>query len=106
MKASRFSDAQKAFILKQGSDGMPVAEICRKAGISQATYFNWKRKYDGLLPNEIRRLKQLEEENAKLRKVVADLTRAKKSKLFNRGQSRFSRGVISYTSCRPIGPGL
>ena len=50
MKASRFSDAQKAFILKQGSDGMPVADICRKAGISQATYFNWKRKYDGLLP--------------------------------------------------------
>jgi putative transposase len=48
--------------------------VCRKAGISQATYFNWKRKYDGLLPNEIRRLKQLEDKNAKLRKVVADLT--------------------------------
>ena len=47
MKASKFSDAQKAFILKQGADGMPVAEICRKAGISQATYFNWKKKYDG-----------------------------------------------------------
>jgi len=74
MKASRFWDAQKAFILKQGADGVPVADICRKAGISQATYFNWKRKYDGLLPNEIRRLKQLEDENAKLRKVVADLT--------------------------------
>jgi putative transposase len=55
MKASRFSDAQKAFILKQGSDGMPVGDICRKAGISQATYFNWKRKYDGLLPTEMRR---------------------------------------------------
>ena len=64
MKPSRFSDAQKAFILKQGSDGMPVAEICRKAGISQATYFNWKKKYDGLLPTEMRRLKQLEDENA------------------------------------------
>jgi len=49
MKASRFSEAQKAFILKQGSDGMPVADICRKDGISQATYFNWKKKYDGLL---------------------------------------------------------
>jgi putative transposase len=48
MKASRFSEAQKAFILKQGTDGMPVADICRKAGISQATYFNWKKKYDGL----------------------------------------------------------
>ena len=45
MKASRFSDAQKAFILKQGADGMPVADICRKAGISQATYFNWKKKH-------------------------------------------------------------
>ncbi len=55
MKASKFSDAQKAFILKQGTDGMPVADICRKAGISQATYFNWKRKYDGLLPTEMRR---------------------------------------------------
>ncbi len=74
MKASRFSDAQKAFILKQGADGMPVADICRKVGISQATYFNWKRKYDGLLPSEMRRLKQLEDENSKLRKVVADLS--------------------------------
>jgi putative transposase len=73
MKASKFSDAQKAFILKQGTDGMPVADICRKAGISQATYFNWKKKYDGLLPL-MRRLRQLEDENAKLRKVVADLS--------------------------------
>ncbi len=45
MKASKFSDAQKAFILKQGEEGTPVAEICRKAGISQATYFSWKKKY-------------------------------------------------------------
>jgi putative transposase len=66
MKASRFSEAQKAFILKQGVDGVPVADICRKAGISQATY--------GLLPTEMRRLKQLEDENNKLRKVVADLS--------------------------------
>jgi putative transposase len=75
MKASRFSEAQKAFILKQGADGVPVAEICRKAGISQATtYFNWKKKYDGMTPPEMRRLKQLEDENAKLRKLVADLS--------------------------------
>jgi putative transposase len=74
MKASRFSDAQKAFILKQGADGTPVADICRKAGISQATYFNWKRKYDGLLPTEMRRLKQLEDENGKLKKLVAELS--------------------------------
>jgi len=74
MNASRFSDAQNAFILKQGADGMPVADICRKAWISQATYFNWKRKYDGLLPSEMRRLKQFEDESSKLRKVVADLS--------------------------------
>lgn len=74
MKASKFSDAQKAFILKQATDGVPVVDICRKAGISQATYFNWKKKYDGLLPTEIRRLKQLEDENGKLRKLVADLS--------------------------------
>jgi len=74
MKASAFSDAQKAFILKQGADGVRVAEICRRAGISQATYFNWKRKYDGLLPTEMKRLKQLEDENGRLRKLVADLS--------------------------------
>lgn len=74
MKASNFSDAQKAFIIKQSEDGTPVAEICRKAGISQATYFNWKKKYAGLLPTEMKRLKQLEDENARLKKIVADLT--------------------------------
>ena len=74
MKASKFSDAQKAFIIKQGDEGTPVAEICRKAGISQATYFNWKKKYAGLLPTEMRRLRELEEENGRLKKIVADLT--------------------------------
>jgi len=74
VKASKFSDAQKTFILKQGADGIPVVEMCRKAGISQATYFIWKRKYDSLLPTEMRRLKLLENENAKLRQLVADLS--------------------------------
>lgn len=74
MKASKFSDAQKAFIIKQGEDGTPVAEICRKAEISRATYFSWKKKYAGLLPTEMKRLKQLEDENARLKKIVADLT--------------------------------
>jgi putative transposase len=58
--------------LKQGADGHPVAEICRKAGISEATYFNWKKKYGGLLPDEMRRLKVLEDENAKLKKLSLD----------------------------------
>lgn len=73
MNDSNFSDAQKAFILKQGADRIPVAEICRRAGISQATYFKWKKKYEGQLMAEMRRLKQLEDANAKLRKLVADL---------------------------------
>ena len=59
--------------MKQGDDGVPVAEICRNAGISQATYFNWKKKYAGLLPDEMRRLKQLEDENDRLKKIVSDL---------------------------------
>ena len=71
MKASRFSDAQKAFILKQSSDGMPVADVCRKAGISQATYFNWKKKYAGMMPSEMRRVRELEQENARLKRIVA-----------------------------------
>ena len=56
MKTSKFTEAQKAFILKQGEEGTQVAEICRKAGISQATYFNWKKQYGGLLPDEMRRM--------------------------------------------------
>ena len=51
-----------------------MAEVCRKAGISQATYFNWKKRYGGLLPTEVRRMRQLEDENARLKKLVADLS--------------------------------
>ncbi len=74
MKASKFSDVQKAFVSKQAEDGVPVAEVCRKAGISQATFFNWKKKYGGMLPNEMRRLKQIEDENLRLKSIVADLS--------------------------------
>jgi putative transposase len=74
MKASRFTDAQKAFIMKQAGEGTPVAEICRKAGISQATFFNWRKKYAGLMPSEMRRMRELEAENARLKKIVADLS--------------------------------
>jgi putative transposase len=74
MRASKFTDAQKAFIIKQGESGIPVAEICRKAGISQATYFNWKKRYGGLMPSEMKRLKELEDENARLKRIVADLS--------------------------------
>jgi putative transposase len=73
MKRSRFSEQQIAFILRQAEEGTTVEEVCRKAGISQATYYNWKTKYGGLMPSEMKRLKQLEEENGKLKKLVADL---------------------------------
>jgi putative transposase len=74
VEASKFTDAQKAFVIKQGEEGTPVAEVCRKAGISQATYFNWKKQYAGLLPSEMRRLRELEDENSRLKTIVADLT--------------------------------
>ncbi|GAW35001.1 transposase [Roseovarius sp. A-2] len=69
-----FSDAQKAFVIKQDEEGTPAFEICRKAGISEANYFNWKKRYAGLLLSEMKRLKQLEDENGRLKKIVADLT--------------------------------
>ena len=74
MKRSRFSEEQIAFALKQQELGVAVEEICRKMGISEATFYNWKKKYSGLGPSELRRLKQLEEENAKLKRLVADLS--------------------------------
>ncbi len=74
MKASKFTEAQIAFVLKQAEDGTPVAEVCRKAGISDATFYNWRKKYAGLMPSEMKRLRQLEEENGKLKKIVADLS--------------------------------
>ena len=74
MKASKFTEAQIAFVLKQAEDGTPVGEVCRKAGISDATFYNWRKKYAGLMPSEMKRLRQLEEENAKLKRIVADLS--------------------------------
>ena len=74
MKRSKFSEAQIAFLLKQAEEGTPVGEVCRKAGISDATFYNWRKKYAGLLPSEMRRLRQLEDENAKLKRLVADLS--------------------------------
>ena len=74
MKKSRFSEQQIAFILKQVDEGMSVEEVCRKAGVSQQTYYRWRKKYAGLMPSELRRLKQLEEENSRLKRMVADLS--------------------------------
>jgi putative transposase len=74
VKRSRFTEEQIAFALKQQELGTSVEEICRKMGISDATFYTWKKKYSGLGPSELRRLKQLEEENAKLKRLVADLS--------------------------------
>jgi putative transposase len=74
MKKSKFTDAQIAFVLREAEEGTTSREVCRKAGISEATFYNWRKKYGGLIPSEMRRLKQLEEENGKLRKLVADLS--------------------------------
>lgn len=74
MKRSKFTEQQIAFGLKQAELGTPVEEVCRKMGISDATFYNWKKKYGGLGPSELRRLKQLEEENVKLKRLVADLS--------------------------------
>lgn len=61
-------------MLKQAEEGTSVAKVCRKAGIAEATFSNWRKKYAGLMPSEMRRLKQLEEENGKLKRLVADLS--------------------------------
>ena len=74
MKASKFSEAQIAFVLKQAEDGSIVTEVCRKAGMSEATFYNWRKKYAGLMPSEMKGLRQLEDENAKLKRIVADLS--------------------------------
>jgi putative transposase len=60
--------------LKQAEDGSAVAGVCRKAGISEATFYNWRKKYAGLMPLEMKRLRQLEEENGKLKQIVAYLS--------------------------------
>lgn len=74
MKRSRYTEEQIAFALKQAELGTPVPEVCRKMGVSDATFYNWRKKYGGLGPSELKRLKQLEEENHRLKKLVADLS--------------------------------
>ncbi len=74
MKKTKFTEQQIAFALKQADTGTRVDEVCRKIGISEATFYNWKKKYSGLGVSELRRLRQLEEENYRLKQIVADLT--------------------------------
>lgn len=74
MKKSRFTEEQIAFALRQVEGGASVREVCRKMGISEQTFYRWKRKFAGMGVVEVRRLKQLEEENRKLKQLVADLS--------------------------------
>ncbi len=74
MKRSKFVEAQIAFVLKQAKDGTSVGELCRRTGISEATFYAWRKKYAGLMPSGMRWLRQLEEENAKLKRLVTDLS--------------------------------
>lgn len=74
MKKSKFTEQQITFALQQADTGTSVEEVCRKMGISQATFYQWRKKYGGLGITELRRLRQLEEENRQLKQLVADLS--------------------------------
>jgi len=74
MKKSKFAEEQIAFALRQAESGTRVADVCRKMGIAERTFFRWKKKCGGLGVAELRRLRQLEEENRQLKRLVADLT--------------------------------
>ncbi len=74
MKRSKLTESQIVFALKQSETGVRVEEVCRKMGIGEATFYNWKKKYGGLGIPELRRLRRLEEENFKLKQIAADLS--------------------------------
>lgn len=74
MKKIRFSETQILNILKEQEQGQKVSEICRRHGISDATFYNWKSKYSGMSSNELKRLKELEYENSRLKRMYADIS--------------------------------
>jgi len=74
MKKSRYTEEQIAFALRQADGGTPVADVCRQMGVSEASFYVWKKKYGKLGLTELKELRQLRDENARLKRVVADLT--------------------------------
>ena len=74
MKRSKFTEEQIAYAMRQVESGTPVPDVCRQLGVSEATFYVWKKKYAHLGVSELRRLRQLEEENNRLKRLVADLT--------------------------------
>lgn len=108
MKRSKFSEAQIAFVLKQAKDGTTIAEVCRAAGISDATFYAWRKKYAGLMPSEMRRLRQLEDENGKLKRLVADLSldKAMLQDVVSRKLRSLIGGVGSSTMSGASGPSV
>jgi putative transposase len=74
MKKTKFTEEQIALALHRAEDGVPIEEICRKLGINHSTFYKWKQRYGGLLPSELKKLRQLEEENKRLKRLVADLS--------------------------------
>ncbi len=77
MKKSRFTEEQIVFALKQAELGRYVPDVCRKLGISDATFYTWRKKYGGIFPSDLKHVRQLEEENPRLKKLVADLSLVK-----------------------------
>jgi len=74
MRKSTYTEEQIAFALKQAETGTTIAEVCRKMGVSEQTFYRWKKKYAGMVPSDVKRMRQLEEENRQLKKLVADLS--------------------------------
>ena len=74
MKKSKFTEEQIAYALRQVESGTPILDVCRKLGVSEQTFYRWKKKYEGMGVAELRRLRQLENENRRLKSLVADLT--------------------------------
>jgi len=104
MKKSKFTEAQIVFALKQSETGVAVSEVCRKMGVSEATFYNWKKKYGGLGVTELRQLRQLQEENAKLKQIVADLSLDKQmlEDVLKKSFKDRSEKAVSYVACASL----